>query len=226
MTRAVGRWTHVREMTPTPEHRCRTHSELIVRDTIDLLDAHTRLRRSEAAARRTARMAELVAEPDRVRARRAPVTPCGRWRGRQRRRTPELVARAMVTTISPAPARAPASSAVRLPRPPPLVRRPHPGPTGRSAHPRHRDRPTPVTSAPPRRAGRAGPSRTVRRGLAMEYDSGHHRRDAVGPGRCPLELARHLQQEILPAVGRHQLHADGQTVSALAQRAARSPAGR
>ena len=33
-----------------------------MRDTIDLLDAQTRLRRQEAAARRDARMAELVAE--------------------------------------------------------------------------------------------------------------------------------------------------------------------
>ncbi len=75
-----------------------------MRDTIDLLDAHTRLRRSEAAARRDARMAELVAE----------LTGCSPSGARQpstrstcRDHDPLAdVARAIVTTLQPSPLRA------------------------------------------------------------------------------------------------------------------------
>ena len=46
-----------------------------MRETTDLHDATTNRRRTEAAARRDARMAELVAELTGGLARRAPVTP-------------------------------------------------------------------------------------------------------------------------------------------------------
>ena len=75
-----------------------------MRDTIDLLDAQTRLRRQEAAARRDARMAELVAE----------LTGCPRSGARHaigeidlRDRDPLAdVARAIVATRRPSPLRA------------------------------------------------------------------------------------------------------------------------
>ena len=75
-----------------------------MRDTIDLLDAHTRLRRSEAAARRDARMAELVAA----------LTGCSPSGARHAIDEIDLrdhdpladVARAIVTTRQPSPSRA------------------------------------------------------------------------------------------------------------------------
>jgi hypothetical protein len=90
-------------MSPTPQNRCRP-SELIVHDTIDLLDAHTRLRRQEAAARRDARMAELVAE----------LTGCSPSGARHAIDDIDLrdhdpladVARAIVVTRQPSPIRA------------------------------------------------------------------------------------------------------------------------
>ncbi|MGZ4716294.1 MAG: hypothetical protein ACXWCB_06285 [Acidimicrobiales bacterium] len=75
-----------------------------MRDTIDLLDAHTNRRRAEAAARRDARMAELVAE----------LTGCTPSGARHAIGEIDLrdhdpladVARAIVTTRRPSPLRA------------------------------------------------------------------------------------------------------------------------
>ncbi|MGZ4695082.1 MAG: hypothetical protein ACXWA3_15775 [Acidimicrobiales bacterium] len=75
-----------------------------MRDTIDLLDAHTNRRRAEAAARRDARMAELVAE----------LTGCTPSGARHAIGEIDLrdddpladVARAIVTTRRPSPHRA------------------------------------------------------------------------------------------------------------------------
>jgi hypothetical protein len=82
------------------------HRSATVRETSDLHDASTNRRRTEAAARRDARMAELVAEL-------TGVTPSGAAHaiGEIDLRDPDPladVARAIVTSRRPSPLRAPA----------------------------------------------------------------------------------------------------------------------